>query len=224
MCLYLMLLTISHEVREPFVLQHRSDLSLLKIRKRKQHCSSVDSVTDCSSSLPFLWMFPVLSEVSFFYSFHTTIVSNLSLRHTQLLIRTHVHTHLHVFTWWQINITTLQGGCTTQAHARRHTQLVWTNPRGGVVASATAWCLLAGQHFAIPVLYCSNVVILLNQLYMPPEGKQFTNTLLLWSNEMTFEWTHCMFIFFILLYVFLRISPRPFPVFGDEACVVCVTK
>lgn len=127
---YLTLLTISHEVREPLtVLQHRSDLSLFKIRRRKQHCSSVDSVTHCSSSLPFLWMFPVLSELWFFYSFHTTSVSNLSLRHTRLLIRTHAHTHLHMFTWWQINRTTLQGGYTTHTHARRHTHSLYESPR-----------------------------------------------------------------------------------------------
>lgn len=105
-----------------------------------------DSVTHCSSSLPPappppLWMFPILSEVSFFYSIHTTIVSNLSLGHTQLLI--YARTHLHMFTWSQTNITTLQGRCATQIHVQRHTQLVCMYPWGGVVASVAAWCFIS---------------------------------------------------------------------------------
>lgn len=121
---------------------------------------------------------------------------------------THVHTQINMLTWSHTLITTLQGARTTQLHAQTHTHshtlTAGMCPRGSAVAPVAAWCSISRTtHYYsnTPLFKCSNVLsILLNQLYLPPEGKQFMNTLLLWGNEMNFGWTHSNIIFFLFSY------------------------
>lgn len=179
------------------------------------------SVLVLPSLLLFTECFQYYQRFSFFYSIHTTIVSNLSLGHTQSVSHTHLfaHTHVHAHMITDTHNNPTGHMQDTKSCSETHTQPVSMYPWGGAVASVAAWCFISRttHYYSNTRLFrCSNVLsILLNQLYMPPEGKQFTNTLPLWKNEMTFEWTHYMIILFYshIMFFFFRGSVEAFPIF-----------
>lgn len=145
-------------------------------------------------------------------------MSNLSLGHTQSVSHTHLfaHTHVHAHMITDTHNNPTGHMQDTKSCSETHTQPVSMYPWGGAVASVAAWCFISRttHYYSNTRLFrCSNVLsILLNQLYMPPEGKQFTNTLPLWKNEMTFEWTHYMIIlFYSHIMFFLEEVLRLFP-------------
>ncbi len=197
---------------------------LIKNQKKKPalfFCGFKSSVLFLPSLLLLLLL--LLSQCFQYYQrFHSFIPSTpllclICLSDAHTVTHTHIFTHMDMITWSHDPgyVTTLQGPCTTLTAAQRHTQAACVCPLGGAGTSAVAWCFISRttHYYSNTSLFkCSYVLsILLNQLYMRPEGKHFTNTLLLWRNEMTFEWTHYTLIFFYShrMCVF-RISVRPF--------------
>lgn len=155
---------------------------------------------------PHLWVFPVLSEVSFLYSIHTTIASQISFSsHKQSVSHTQTVTYINLLTWLHIHITAVH---TCNTHTDTHK--LYVSPRLAE-ALVDTWCSISRttHYYSNTLLFksCNVLSIWLNQLYWPPEAKQFTNTLLLWRNDMNFEWTHYMVIFLFSYNVFLRALP-----------------
>lgn len=188
---------------------------LLTIGKRSQYFTENSSVHTQASVLffPSLLLLLISECFQYYLRFHSFIPSTplLLLRfffssHTQAIClsdtHSHSYTHMSLLTWLQIHITTRQGHThytNSCSLTHTHTHRICMYPWGSAVASVVAlYSISRTTHYYsnTRLLKCSNVLsILLNQLYLPPEGKQFTNTLLLWRNEMNFEWTHYMTIF-----------------------------
>lgn len=145
----------------------------------------------------------------FFFSNPISHTSNLSQKQTL------AHTHMYVLSWLQIHITTLKGTCTEQilAHTLAHA-LRECSPEAG--ASVAAWCSISrtahNYSSKLRLESCNVLSIPLNQLYLPPKAKRFTNALLLWTNELWMNPLHDVFFYSrcFFIYLFYKTAPAYF--------------